>query len=802
MNNIIERTWRQGGMVFPEDMRGTAFTAEDGAHTFIISGVDLNGDPINLSGTVAASLIRPDGTTTPMTGTISGGKASVTLSAECYGVGGRASLTIFLTSGGQKTAIFGARISIDRSSTSQASPGVAADVVDLVNRIDAAVATIPASYTALMAAIAPDYSSSSTYPKVGSFVWYSGTLYRSRVPIETAESWTAAHWKAAALGNDLNDDITSLKSAIDNKADKSTLEDYAETGELRTLLADSNTLDKNYFWTGNTGEVLTKSSYNAESVYTASPIDVSEYDYVLVQLSSANMSGGRRIGFCNAENIISTVWRESGFVTTYNDKTGMYEKLLAPLGQTHFFFSYSKTVATNIKIYGIKTYYSGDGTVYVSPSGSDSNTGTENSPLKTINSALEKGAKTVLLTGGTYLQTIDLSKSKYASLTMKPLNGSNTVVFKDADCVIGNSANSVSGYTRVKSITTQKTLASGNRWIWQEGINDPKSLISDAWRHPLQRGQEYRRTDTRIFRSSLTTLSDALTDIETSASNGTYKWYYDSGVLYFASPSEVTSEHPICYSNGNRLFNNTPNGFTLNVTGVASKYLIFDVSNTENTTLTDCKSENVYGAGAFIYNDCISVKFIKCEANSCVTGENGDGFNGHANINNSPFTKQCTALFVDCWAHDNNDDGYSDHERAETTIIGGLFESNNKGGVVPSYGSHLTCYNVTARGNYSGFLCAGTAEQAEGGKYTQMLCYNCLAYNNERGGRKSGFCVDGENNKMTLIGCKSIHNTYGYTAYSSSSIAELIDCSASENTASVTNGSGTFDIKNTTAVTM
>lgn len=217
MNNIIERTWRQGGMVFPEDMRGTAFTAEDGAHTFIISGVDLNGDPINLSGTVAASLIRPDGTTTPMTGTISGGKASVTLSAECYGVGGRASLTIFLTSGGQKVAIFGARISIDRSSTAQASPGVAADVVDLVNRIDAAVATIPASYTALMAAIAPDYSSSSTYPKVGSFVWYSGTLYRSKVAIETAESWTADHWKKATLGDDLNDDITSLKSALDSK---------------------------------------------------------------------------------------------------------------------------------------------------------------------------------------------------------------------------------------------------------------------------------------------------------------------------------------------------------------------------------------------------------------------------------------------------------------------------------------------------------------------------------------------------------------------------------------------------------
>lgn len=248
-------------MVFPEDMRGTAFTAEDGAHTFIISGVDLNGDPINLSGTVAASLIRPDGTTTPMTGTISGGKASVTLSAECYGVGGRASLTIFLTSGGQKVAIFGARISIDRSSTAQASPGVAADVVDLVNRIDAAVATIPASYTALMAAIAPDYSSSSTYPKVGSFVWYSGTLYRSKVAIETAESWTADHWKKATLGDDLNDDITSLKSAIDK------IDDALITQETVTTVvtADSGvTWENGYFWQPVSG-IMTKSAYAGTS---------------------------------------------------------------------------------------------------------------------------------------------------------------------------------------------------------------------------------------------------------------------------------------------------------------------------------------------------------------------------------------------------------------------------------------------------------------------------------------------------------------------------------------------------------
>lgn len=365
-------------MVFPEDMRGTAFTAEDGAHTFIISGVDLNGDPINLSGTVAASLIRPDGTTTPMTGTISGGKASVTLSAECYGVGGRASLTIFLTSGGQKVAIFGARISIDRSSTAQASPGVAADVVDLVNRIDAAVATIPASYTALMAAIAPDYSSSSTYPKVGSFVWYSGTLYRSKVAIETAESWTADHWKKATLGDDLNDDITSLKSAFDITKDAITIQDRTNPSYQAGYIRDNGEFgnSSNYCRTRmlmfGSGEIIItpKSGYkikiaeysqgntsyylglvSGNTTNSVTFIAVSGH-YYAIQIGSADGSSVKEENIAvdavtishtaYTDNTLSAPGKSADAYTVGNDLNGIksnmgfwYQKLIVPANTSH-----------------------------------------------------------------------------------------------------------------------------------------------------------------------------------------------------------------------------------------------------------------------------------------------------------------------------------------------------------------------------------------------------------------------------------------------------------------------------------
>ncbi len=58
-------------------------------------------------------------------------------------------------------------------------------------------------------AIAEDYNSAKTY-NIGDYVWHNGVFYRCISDIATAETWTAAHWTAAALGNDVGE----LKSAI------------------------------------------------------------------------------------------------------------------------------------------------------------------------------------------------------------------------------------------------------------------------------------------------------------------------------------------------------------------------------------------------------------------------------------------------------------------------------------------------------------------------------------------------------------------------------------------------------------
>ncbi len=220
MNNIIKRTWNQNRMVNIEDLSGMAFQAEDGGHTFEISGINDAGESVPLSGTVAGVFMRPDLADIAIVGSATDGVVSVTLPADCYAVNGRFALTIFVISDSQKVAVYAAVGTVARTSGGAVAGDTPQDVVDLINAINAAVATIPADYTDLMAAIAPTYSDQSVYP-VGAYRWYDGILYKSKVAITTAESFTAAHWTAVVLGNDVADLVDYLGAAV-YRSDKKT----------------------------------------------------------------------------------------------------------------------------------------------------------------------------------------------------------------------------------------------------------------------------------------------------------------------------------------------------------------------------------------------------------------------------------------------------------------------------------------------------------------------------------------------------------------------------------------------------
>lgn len=76
--------------------------------------------------------------------------------------------------------------------------------------------------------IAEEYDENKTYT-IGDYSIHNDVLYRCTTAITTAESWTAAHWTAAVLG----DDVCDLKSAINvlwTKADPSLIQGTYNTG--------------------------------------------------------------------------------------------------------------------------------------------------------------------------------------------------------------------------------------------------------------------------------------------------------------------------------------------------------------------------------------------------------------------------------------------------------------------------------------------------------------------------------------------------------------------------------------------
>ncbi len=70
--------------------------------------------------------------------------------------------------------------------------------------------TIPRGNSGDEGLLATAYSPSSTYA-VGDYCIYNDILYRCTTAITTAEAWTAAHWTAVTVGDELSD----LKADLD-----------------------------------------------------------------------------------------------------------------------------------------------------------------------------------------------------------------------------------------------------------------------------------------------------------------------------------------------------------------------------------------------------------------------------------------------------------------------------------------------------------------------------------------------------------------------------------------------------------
>lgn len=210
---LLNKTWISGQPVQVDNLTGTAFTGEAGAHTFIIAGKDVYGNDVPITGEITAKFLASNQVTVPLVGSIGNDSAFITLSDTCYLVPGRFVLSIFATNGNYTTCIYcGVGNVFATSSDIVAYPTTAVpDLNQLIRDVQAAISSVPADYSALINSIATTFDPQKTGGYgIGEYVWYNGVLYRFKEP--HTGGWQASHVDQVILANDLTS-VAAVASA-------------------------------------------------------------------------------------------------------------------------------------------------------------------------------------------------------------------------------------------------------------------------------------------------------------------------------------------------------------------------------------------------------------------------------------------------------------------------------------------------------------------------------------------------------------------------------------------------------------
>ena len=135
---------------------GNIFSQDNNGNTIGVS-VYNNGQGLPMTGSVSGSIIRSDGVTVSVGGTLNNNKASIVLPQAAYVVPGLISIVIKLTNGTEITTLCAVVANVYRTSTdSIVDPGTIIPSIDaLIAEIEIAVASIPADYSTLNEIAAP-----------------------------------------------------------------------------------------------------------------------------------------------------------------------------------------------------------------------------------------------------------------------------------------------------------------------------------------------------------------------------------------------------------------------------------------------------------------------------------------------------------------------------------------------------------------------------------------------------------------------------------------------------------------------
>lgn len=413
--------------------------------------------------------------------------------------------------------------------------------------------------------------------------------------------------------------------------------------------------------------------------------------------------------------------------------------------------------------------------VYVDAvNGNDTNPGTtESAALATFAAAFSKTGvdTTIILIGDTTERLNIKTKSNQRSVRLIGKRGLVNRIICGTKIDTGTL---VEGTTNVYQTPLPSFSEAAQFQLFQHEVFDENTLIPNDERHPLQRGKTYRCDSTKITR---------VTSLEEVKTSDGYTFYYDTDaqMLYVKIKEGTTlAANPVYIPGGSGIAGND-GSVAFEMVNIEVWYGSVSLRLCHGGRAIDCAAKYALGGGAWSWDAAIGLELIRCEATRAFSGSGtGDGFNAHSTTTDPALAKHTVATMINCWSHDNNDDGYSDHERCETTIIGGLFEYNVKAGITPAYGCQDTIYNAYCRRQPgSGIALVGSATAEEGGKGSQIFVIGCICENN-----KNNFYVSGDasgiyENFGKFVNCVSLNGTqYGYLCGRNARI-ELNNCTDS-----------------------
>ena len=413
--------------------------------------------------------------------------------------------------------------------------------------------------------------------------------------------------------------------------------------------------------------------------------------------------------------------------------------------------------------------------VYVDAvNGNDTNPGTtESAALATFAAAFSKtGVDTTIILIGDTTECLNIkTKSNQRSVR---LIGKRGLVNRIICGTKIDSGTLVAGTTNVYQTPLSSFSAANQFQLFQHEVFDESTLIPDNERHPLQRGKTYRCDSTKITR---------VTSLDAVKTSEGYTFFYDTDakMLYVKIKEGTTlAANPVYIPGGSGISGND-GSVAFEMVNIECWYGSISLRFCHGGRAIDCAAKYAFGGGAWSWEAAIGVELIRCEAARAFSGSStGDGFNAHSTTADPALAKHTVATLINCWSHDNNDDGYSDHERCETTIIGGLFEYNVKAGLTPAFGCQDTIYNAYCRKQVNnGIALVGSATAEEGGRGSQIFVIGCICENNKNNFYVSGDKSGKDENFGKFVNCISLNGTqYGYLCGANARI-ELNNCTDS-----------------------